>query len=90
MTKRNISKNAVISGLVWRLLERVGAQGVQFIVSIVLARLLEPELFGTIALINVFIAILGVFMLFYLGYALLNAIISLMDSHLCSVCFVLE
>ncbi len=60
MTDNN-SKNKVISGLFWRLLERVGAQGVQFIVSIVLARLLAPELFGTIALINVFIAILEVF-----------------------------
>ena len=72
MTKRNISKNAVISGLVWRLLERVGAQGVQFIVSIVLARLLEPELFGTIALINVFIAILGVFIDSGLGNSLIQ------------------
>lgn len=61
MEKNRNSKNAVISGLFWRLLERVGAQGVHFIVSIVLARLLAPEVFGTLALINVFIAILSVF-----------------------------
>lgn len=61
MAEQNNSKNKVVSGLFWRLLERIGAQGVQFIVSIVLARLLAPELFGTIALINVFIAILEVF-----------------------------
>lgn len=61
MADQNNSKNKVVSGLFWRLMERIGAQGVQFIVSIVLARLLAPELFGTIALINVFIAILEVF-----------------------------
>lgn len=61
MAEQNNSKNKVVSGLFWRLLERIGAQGVQFIVSVVLARLLAPELFGTIALLNVFIAILEVF-----------------------------
>ena len=54
-------KKKAISSLIWRFLERCGAQGVSFIVSIVLARLLEPEVYGTIALISVFTAILQVF-----------------------------
>ncbi len=54
-------KNKVIKGLFWRFLERCGAQGVTFIVSIVLARLLAPELYGTIALVTVFISILQIF-----------------------------
>lgn len=54
------SKN-VIKNFFWRFLERSGAQGVSFIVSIVLARLIEPEAYGTIALVMVFINILQVF-----------------------------
>lgn len=71
----NTNKTKVISGLFWRLLERVGAQGVQFVVSIVLARILAPELFGTIALINIFIAILDVFV----DSGLANALIQKKD-----------
>lgn len=54
-------KRTVLSGLIWRFLERCGAQGVTFIVSIVLARLLDPETYGTIALITVFTTIMQVF-----------------------------
>lgn len=68
----NNTKNKVVSGLIWRLLERLGAQGVQFVVSIVLARMLAPELFGTIALINVFISILDVFVDSGLGNSLIQ------------------
>jgi len=42
-------------------MERGGTQGIQFIVQIVLARLLLPEDFGVIALITIFMAIAGVF-----------------------------
>lgn len=72
MEKRNISRSVVLSGLLWRWLERVGAQGVQFIVSLVLARLLAPEVFGTVALINVIIAILEVFVDSGLGNSLIQ------------------
>ena len=54
-------KSKVIKGLFWRFLERCGAQGVTFVVSIVLARLLEPKLYGTIALVMVFITLLQIF-----------------------------
>lgn len=72
MENKKNSKNVVLSGLIWRLMERVGAQGVQFIVSLVLARILAPEVFGTIALINVFIAILEVFVDSGLGNSLIQ------------------
>ena len=39
--------------LIWKLMERSGTQGIQFIVQIVLARLLMPEQFGTIAIVMV-------------------------------------
>ena len=56
-------KRKAISSLLWRFFERCGAQGVSFIVSIVLARLLLPEMYGTIALITVFITILQVLLI---------------------------
>ena len=51
----------IYSNLMWRLLERFGAQGVTLIVSLVLARILDPEAYGTVALITVFTAVLNVF-----------------------------
>ena len=69
---RNSERATVLSGFLWRWLERVGAQGVQFIVALVLARVLAPEIFGTVALINVFIAILQVFVDSGLGNSLIQ------------------
>lgn len=56
-----MNKNKVIGGFFWRFFERCGAQGVTFIVSIVLGRLLDPEVYGTIALVTVFTMLLQVF-----------------------------
>ncbi|MBE7003022.1 MAG: lipopolysaccharide biosynthesis protein [Ruminococcaceae bacterium] len=64
--------NLVFSNFLWRLLERGGAQGVTFIVSIILARLLDPALYGTIALVTVFTAILQVFVDSGMGTALIQ------------------
>lgn len=57
----NYNKTKVLSSLFWKLLERGGTQGIQFIVQIVLARLLAPEQFGTIAIVMVFIHLAQVF-----------------------------
>lgn len=56
----------------WRFAERSGAQVVSFIVSIVLARILLPEDYGTIALVTVFTSILQVFVDSGLGTALIQ------------------
>lgn len=58
--------------MTWRLLERGGAQAVSFIVSIILARLLDPSVYGTIALVMVFTVILQVFVDSGLGNALIQ------------------
>ena len=50
-------KEQVVSNLIWRFMERCGAQLVSFVVSIVLARLLMPEEYGRVALITVFISV---------------------------------
>ena len=54
-------KKKVLSGLFWRFLERFGTQGISFVVSSVLARMLAPADFGTIALITVLMAVASVF-----------------------------
>lgn len=62
----------VSSNLLWRLLERFGAQGVTLIVSIVLARVLDTEVYGTVALVTVITTILQVFVDCGLGSALIQ------------------
>ena len=54
-------KKSVFSGLVWSFGERIIAQMVSFIVSIVLARFLLPREYGIIAMVLVFINIANVF-----------------------------
>ena len=56
-----ITKTKVFSSLLWKLMERGGAYGIQFIVMIILARLLLPEDFGLIVLVTTFITIAGIF-----------------------------
>lgn len=62
----------IFSNLIWRFAERSGAQLVAFVVSIVLARMLSPDIYGTVALINVFTNILQVFVDSGLGNALIQ------------------
>ena len=54
-------KQTVFSNLIWRFMERCGAQVVAFVVSIVLSRLLDPALYGRVALVTVITSILNVF-----------------------------
>lgn len=56
-----MNNKSVFSNFIWRFAERCGAQLVTFIVSIVLARILMPEDYGTVALVTVFTTILQVF-----------------------------
>ena len=62
----------ITSNLLWRFMERIGAQLVTFVVSIILARILDPAVYGTIALVTVFISILQVFVDSGLGTALIQ------------------
>lgn len=70
--QQNNAKNRAISGFLWRFFERCGAQGVTLVVSIILARLLDPDVYGTIALISVFTIILDVFVNSGFGNALIQ------------------
>lgn len=67
-----IAKNIVIKSLVWKLFERSGTQGIQFIIQIILARLLCPEDYGVLAILLAFIAIANVFVQSGLNTALIQ------------------
>lgn len=60
MNNENL-KNSIFSGVFWKFAERILAQGVSFIVSVILARILMPSDYGIVALILVFINIADVF-----------------------------
>lgn len=70
--KQDQLKQKVISGVFWRSMERFGTQAMGFVVSIILARLLEPKDFGTITLITVFLALASVFVQGGFGTALIQ------------------
>lgn len=65
-------KKKVLSGLVWKFGERIGAQAVSFIVSMVLARLLLPEDYGVVTMITIFIEIANVFVVSGFGQSLIQ------------------
>ena len=62
----------IVSGMMWRFGEKITAQAVSLIVSIVLARILMPEDYGIVAVVNVFIAIAEIFVTSGLGTALIQ------------------
>lgn len=55
-----ITKNTIIKSLLWKFSERIGVQALQFIIQIILARLLLPKDFGLIVLVIIFITIANV------------------------------
>ena len=46
-----------VNGVIWSAIERLAVRGIQFIISIVLARLLMPSDYGLIAMLSIFLAI---------------------------------
>ncbi|MGN0842088.1 MAG: lipopolysaccharide biosynthesis protein [Kiritimatiellia bacterium] len=62
----------VAKGLFWVLMEKFGIQAVHFVVTLVLARLLTPNDYGTVALLSIFITISNVFVDCGFGKALVQ------------------
>lgn len=52
---------STLSAVIWKTLERFGVQGVQFVLQIILARLLEPEHYGILSVMIIFINLANVF-----------------------------
>lgn len=68
----NSLKNKTISGMLWSLAGRFGAMVITFVSNIVLARLLTPEDFGCIGMLQIFIAISEILVLGGFGMALIQ------------------
>lgn len=64
--------NKAKSGVIWSAVDRYASQGVQFLIALVMARLLMPSDYGTIALLNVFLAICQTFIDSGFGLALMR------------------
>ena len=66
------SKENIASNTLWKMAERITAQGVSFLVSLILARLLLPEDYGLVALVNIFITLATVIVTFGINTALIQ------------------
>ncbi len=67
-----MKKNQLISNLSWKFAERISAQVVTFVVSIILARLLEPSDYGLISIVTIFITLANTFVSGGMGNALIQ------------------
>ncbi len=56
----NKNKSEITTSLFWKILENGGSQGVQFVVSVLLARLLSPAEYGIVAIVLIFTTIANV------------------------------
>ena len=65
-------KHQTVSGIKWNAIGKFGHQGIQFFVSLILARLLAPEEFGLISMLIIFMNIANVFIASGLGLALIQ------------------
>lgn len=67
-----MSGNKVFSNLIWRFSERIGVKLITTVVSLILARILAPEAFGTVTIVLVITDILQVFVESGFGTALIQ------------------
>lgn len=66
------SKSKIFSGLIWKFGERITAQLISLLVSIILARLLSPDEYGAVAIVMIFITLANVFVSSGFGNALIQ------------------
>ncbi len=71
LNNQNTNKN-IISSVFWKFGERIITQGISFIVSLVLARILMPEDYGAVAVLMIFIDIANVILISGLNTALIQ------------------
>ena len=69
---REINRRSILSNFLWRFFERIGSQALMVLVTIILARILSPSVFGIVALITVFTTLLQVFVDSGMGNALIQ------------------
>lgn len=57
MAEDDSLKNKTVKGVVWSSVERFSVQGVQFLVMLVIARILDPKDFGLVGMLTIFLAV---------------------------------
>lgn len=67
-------KDKTVKGVIWSAVDRFSAQGIQFVFSILIARLLLPEDYGVIAMLGIFMAVSQTFIDSGFGTALIRKI----------------
>lgn len=70
--EQNSLKRSAFSGFIWKFAERVGAQTVSLVVSIVLARILVPDDYSVVSIVTIFFAFCNVFITGGLSTALIQ------------------
>lgn len=65
-------KNGLIGNLMWKFAERISAQLISTVVSIILARFLDPSDYGVVSIVMIFITLANVFVSDGLGSALIQ------------------
>ena len=66
------NEHGLLNNFIWKFLERISAQLVTLLVSVILARILSPEDYGIIAIVNIFIAFANVFVAYGFGNSLIQ------------------
>ena len=65
-------KQQAAKGVLWNSIERFSAQGIQFILTIFIARILSPDDYGLIAMLSIFMAVAQVLVDSGFGNALIQ------------------
>lgn len=65
-------KDKTVKGVIWSAVDRFSAQGIQFVFSILIARLLVPEDYGVIAMLGIFLGVSNSFIDSGFGTALVR------------------
>ena len=65
-------KEKTVKGVMWSSIDRFSTQGIQFVFSILIARLLLPSDYGAVAMLNIFLAISQTFIDSGFGTALIR------------------
>lgn len=53
----NSLKQVATKGILWSSIERFSVQGIQFVIMIIMARLLTPEDYGLVGMLTIFLAV---------------------------------
>lgn len=55
------SSQKVFGALLWKFFERIGVNGMQFVLQVILARMLSPDHYGVLSMMMIFVALARVF-----------------------------